>query len=102
RGESPIQAISSRSRMRGFMRSMPENRCADIGDGLFIVALTKIAGAQDPLIAPENILSLERVAVRVSAGLDTDLRHFTEEEGFAGHIAANLSSEVSHHLGEGR
>ena len=75
---------------------------ANVRDGLLVVAVPKVAGAQDALEAPEYVLCFECVAMRVAAGFDTDFRHFGKKQGFTGYVAANLSSESSDHLRERR
>src|SRR4051794_12604617 len=66
------------------------------------IAVAQVARAQDSLIAPEDVLGLEGVSVRITAGLDADLGHLAEQERFAGHIATDLGSEVPDHLGKRR
>ena len=57
----------------GFDGISEQDRSAYVRESLFIITVSQVAGSQNALVAPENILRLEGIAVWIPTRLDADL-----------------------------
>ena len=81
------------------LRAVPGHR--QVRNHLLVFALSELIPSQNTLLAPESVISLDRVSRHLAGDVYADLWHLSQIQRVTGDVATNFRRDLSNHVCKG-